>query len=249
MMESLRAAAVIPAYNEAATIRDVAERTLNYVSTVIIVDDGSSDGTADEVRELPVVSLKNEHNAGKAAALWQGMEYAKERGFEAVITLDGDGQHRPEDIPALIECASEQPDTLVIAARTLKTEEAPRARLFANRFADFWISWAGGHWIRDTQSGFRLYPARLIREIKVPRDKAHGFVFESEILIEALRMGYRCVTVPIAAIYHRGARPSHFRPVMDITRIVIMVAGKLLKWGLYPKGLLRALATRNDVTG
>ncbi|WP_303903259.1 glycosyltransferase family 2 protein [Thiohalomonas denitrificans] len=237
-------AVVIPAYNEEATIRDVAERALAQLPWVIVVDDGSTDGTVEKLQGLPVVLLRNEHNSGKAATLSHGLNCAVSDGARAVITLDGDGQHRPEDIPSLLATARRHPDALAIAARLLDIENAPKARLFANRFADFWISWAGGRWVQDSQSGFRLYPAKLIEAVTINHDRTHGFVFESEIIIEALRQGFGCEATPIASIYRHGARKSHFRPVADITRIVLMVAGKLFRWGFYPRGLWQALKTR-----
>lgn len=241
--KSNQAAVVIPAYNEEATIRDVAARALEQLPRVIVVDDGSTDATVEKLAGLPVVLLRNGRNSGKAATLWHGINFSVAKGARAVITLDGDGQHRPEDIPSLLAAAKRHPESLVIAARVLNTENAPKARLFANRFADFWISWAGGRWVQDSQSGFRLYPAKLIETVDVGHDSARGFVFESEIIIEALRHGFDCEAMPIASIYRHGARKSHFRPVADITRIVLMVAGKLLRRGFYPKGLWRALTT------
>jgi glycosyltransferase involved in cell wall biosynthesis len=236
----MRATVVIPAYNEAATIRAVVERALAQVPDVIVVDDGSTDDTAGQLSDLPVTVLHNTQNLGKGGSLWRGMQYAVEHGAEAVITLDGDGQHAPEDIPALLEAARND-RTLVIAARLRNCENAPKARLYANRFADFWVSWAAGQRITDSQSGFRLYPATLLRTIRIPHQRNRSFVFESEILIEAGRHGYHCAFVPISSVYLKGARRSHFRPVADIARIVIMVAWKLIIWGLYPRGLVRAL--------
>ena len=98
----MRAAIVIPAFNEARTIRDIARRSLQQCDTVIVVDDGSTDGTGDAIKGLPVILLRHEGNRGKAAALWTGFASALAGGTDVVITLDGDGQHRPEDIPLLI---------------------------------------------------------------------------------------------------------------------------------------------------
>ena len=234
-----RFAVVIPAYNEAATIRDLAERALRQDKTVIIVDDGSSDGTAHALEGLAVQLLRNEINQGKAAALWRGAQAALARGVDAVITLDGDGQHAPEDIPRLIAAAERHPGSIVIGARLADRQAIPKLRYFANRAAAFALSWACGQRLDDSQSGFRIYPAELLRALRIPTDLAHSFVFESEVLIDAARLGHRCVSVPIAAVYRPGARASHFRH-LDTFRIARMVAWKLLWRGFHPRGFYRA---------
>lgn len=232
---------VIPAYNEAATIAAVAGRALAQLPDVIVVDDGSTDGTSAQLAGLPVTLLQHPDNRGKAASLWRGMEYALQQGAQWVITLDGDGQHNPEDIPRLLAVAVEQPQAIVMAARLRERANVPKARRFANGMADFWISWTAGYPIRDSQSGFRCYPAELLRQLRLPCDRRHGFVFESEILIVAARRGFWAVPVVIAALYPPQARASHYRPALDTARIVRMVAWKLLSRGLYPVGLLRSL--------
>jgi glycosyltransferase involved in cell wall biosynthesis len=234
-------AVVIPAYNEAATIRDVALRALAQVAHVIVVDDGSKDGTPAQLNDLPVDCLFNSENRGKAASLWRGFQRALESGASAIVTLDADGQHRPEDIPRLIAAHVRAPDRIVIAARPHQKKNAPAARYYANRFADFWIGWASGQRVADSQSGFRLYPAEVLRQVAVNRDKAAGFVFESEILIVAARQGFGTITVPVPALYISDGRRSHFRPVLDILRIARMVAWKLLSRGMYLSGLVNSL--------
>ena len=234
-------AVVIPAYNEASTIAEVVRGVCRYVDTVIVVDDGSTDGTPERLHGLPVSLLQHPRNRGKGASLWDGLQHARSRGASAVITMDADGQHRPEDIAHLLAAAILHPGRLIIAARLRHRHRVPRARQFANTMADFWISWAAGCPIADTQSGFRLYPAELIGRLSPsPRDEG-GFVFESEVLIEAARQGCRPLAVPIDAIYHPFARPSYYRPFHDTARIVRMVAWKLLSKGMYPQGLLRSL--------
>jgi glycosyltransferase involved in cell wall biosynthesis len=231
---------VIPAYNEAATIRDVVTRARALCEHVIVVDDGSTDGTTQILAGLPVTVLTHAVNRGKAAALWSGFQRALADGADGVMTLDGDGQHRPEDIPRLREVARRHPGCIVIGARLDGREAAPRKRYYANCVANFWISWAAGYRIADSQSGFRYYPAALLRRVRVPHDRPHGFVFESEILIEAARLGVRSVPLAIAAIYAPNARASHFRAVVDVVRITRMVAWKLFSRGLYPLGFARA---------
>ncbi|MGH8682930.1 MAG: glycosyltransferase family 2 protein [Burkholderiales bacterium] len=238
----LHYAVVIPAYNESATIADVAARAARQVELVVVVDDGSTDGTAAALAGLPVTLLRNDRNLGKGASLWRGMQHALGLGLgvAGVVTLDGDGQHAPEEIPRLLAEARAHPGEIVVGARTFGRDAAPRARYLANRFADFWIGWAAGQPLADSQSGFRVYPAALLRQVEVKHGPARGFVFESELLIVAARHGFGSRAVPISALYPKAARPSHFRPVLDIVRITRMVAWKLVSGGMHPTGLRRA---------
>ncbi|HEX9810523.1 MAG TPA: glycosyltransferase family 2 protein [Burkholderiales bacterium] len=247
MTQSAKVVAVIPAYDEERTIRQIAAGARAHVADVIVVDDGSADGTSAALEGLPVTLLRNSSNQGKGGALWRGMQIALERGATAIVTLDADGQHRPQDIPRLVAAHRERPDVLVIGARLVAARAAPRLRRFANRFADFWISWAAGHWVPDSQSGFRLYPAELVRSLTVCHDRAHGFVFESEVVIEAARLGFRVLPVTVPAIYPTAARPSHFRPVADVARIVRMVAAYLITSGFCPAGLVAAMKERASI--
>ncbi len=237
----MKAAVVIPAYNEAATIRDVAARARAQLDCVIVVDDGSTDATAAQLDGLDILLLRNERNAGKAASLWRGLQRALELGFDAIITLDGDGQHRPEDIPRVLAAAGANPDRIVIASRLKNRAHAPPLRLFANRMANFWISWAAGYFIPDSQSGFRLYPAQVIRAARIHHARRHSFVFESEILIDAAQRGFRSVAVPIESLYPKTGRASHYRAGRDTLAIVRMVALRLILRGMNPLGLLRVL--------
>ena len=231
---------VIPAYNEAATIRDVASRAIRQNENVIVVDDGSNDGTAEALVGLPVAVLRNHTNCGKAASLWRGFQQALAAGASGVVTLDGDGQHLPEDIPRLLAEAASYPDHVIIGARRGDQRRAAYWRYAANCMADFWVSWAAGCSFADSQSGFRVYPASLLSRVKIKHGKVRSFVFESEILIEATRAGHRSLAVPIEALLRPGARPSYFRPVLDIARITRMVGWKLLSRGMYPIGLYRS---------
>ena len=236
---------VIPAYNEAATIEDLVRRTYPICENIIVVDDGSSDGTAELIADLPVRVIRNERNLGKGACLMAGMKEALANGAEAVITMDGDGQHAPESIPALVERANAAPRCIVAGSRLHDPAAIPAARYQANTIANFWISWASGHWIEDSQCGMRLYPREVLDLICAKARRHSGFVFESEVLIDAAAAGYRCVCVPIPALYEgHNRRPSHFRPVRDIGAIVVMVAGKLLSRGMYPRGLISSRRDR-----
>ena len=235
-------AVVIPAHNEARTIRAVAAGALQQMPLVIVVDDASTDGTADVLQGLPVIVLRNEQNRGKAASLLRGAHEAIKRGASVIVTLDGDGQHSPEDIPSLLKAYRAMPGSIVIGARLHHRAKMPPSRYWANRFANFWIRLASGYSIADTQSGFRVYPVRLLQTAKVGSSRAHSFVFESEILIEAARHGVFATCVPISVVYSARARASYFRPVVDIARITRMVVWRLLRDG----ALLRSFNRRRN---
>ena len=232
---------VIPAYNEAATIRQVVENALTYAAHVVVVDDGSSDDTVAELADLPIMLLENALNSGKAASLMRGIAHALQQGAAAVITMDGDDQHDAADIPKLAQAFAEQPNTLIIAARLKNNDEAPSNRLFANRFADFWVSWASGHVVKDSQSGFRLYPADLFKVTHARHSKRNSFVFESEIIINAAHRGFLTHAVAIKSRYPEQRRQSHYRPWRDISKTVLMIAGKIVKRGFNVPGLMRVL--------
>lgn len=241
----MQCAIIIPAFNEEKTIVDVCQRALAQAKFVIVIDDGSTDRTLELIQSLQAASangaslivISNETNLGKAASLWKGMQHAEQLGVDAVISLDADGQHCPEDVPRFIATATQQPNTIIIGARLADKSAIPAKRYYANKFANFWLSWAAGYVIDDSQSGFRLYPCDLIRKLSPDTQRSKSFVFESEILIDAAKLGFRSVPIKIEAIYNADARPSHFRGVTDILLITRMVAKSLISRGMYPVGL------------
>jgi glycosyltransferase involved in cell wall biosynthesis len=237
----MKLAIVIPARDEAATIRAIATRAFQVANSVYVVDDGSTDDTSAALAGIPVKLIRHERNLGKAASLWDGMQAALAAGVDVMVTMDGDGQHNVDDVPRLVRALAAHPGTIAIGARVRCYGPMPRARRFANRFADFWVSWAASHRVLDSQSGQRAYPAALLRGLELAHGPSRAFTLESELLIEAARRGYRTVSVPIDAIYGSAARPSHFRPWRDITRIVLMIAGRLVRGGLNLPGLVDSL--------
>jgi len=235
--QPLEFAIVIPAYNEEATLYHIAKRALVHSPLVIIVDDGSTDKTIATLKDLPVVLIKNKTNQGKAASLWRGFQTALKHNVKHIVTLDGDGQHAPEDIPKLLTKAISKPNHIIIGARLANKSVIPAKRYYANIIANFWIAWAAGYPISDSQSGFRVYPANLFDNLDINTSKRNGFVFESEIIIKAAQRNIKCTAVAIPAVYAENARPSHFNGVRDITFITIMVARSLATRGFYLKGL------------
>ena len=158
---------------------DVAARARQQCSKVIVVDDGSTDETVEVLAGLDITVLRNEQNRGKADSLWRGFQHALAHGATGVITLDADGQHAPEEIPSFIAIALNNPNVFIIGARRRDQRKVSRWRYVANRIADFWISWATGRPIEDSQSGFRLYPAPLLRALTLKHGPKQSFVFES----------------------------------------------------------------------
>jgi glycosyltransferase involved in cell wall biosynthesis len=233
---NVKFAAIIPAYNEEKTIRGLVEGTVCQIGRVVVVNDGSTDNTQGQIEDLPIELLSYTVNQRKANALWQGFQLVLESDSElkGIITLDGDGQHRPEDIPRLLEAYGKYPDHLIIGARTRDWRLFPPIRRWANQLANLGISLAAGCSVPDTQSGFRLYPASLLRSLQADSDRYNGFVFESEVIIEAVKLGYKVHSIPIAAVYGNDLRKSHFRPARDTIEIGKMILGKIVSRFLKP---------------
>lgn len=208
--------ALIPALNAEQTIGDVVRKAREQIQDVIVVDDGCSDRTADVARAEGATVLRHEVNRGKGASLKSGFAYAREHGYDAVITLDADGQHLPSEIPKIIKAWEETGADLVIGGRAhLFDHMLPRRRM-ANRFSAWAIARAAGTRVSDSQSGFRLYTARLIREIELHTD---GFDMESEVIIRAGVRKMRIVVTPVDLGFIDGLSTSHYRPLGDTLRI------------------------------
>lgn len=231
-------AALIPAHNEALTIRKIVEATLAQVDRVIVIDDGSTDGTADELSGFDIHLVRHETNAGKGRRLVEGLELAFKEGAQQVITLDADGQHDPNDIGAFLNCAIEHPDTLVLGDRSAQMHKVPRERAMAIRFGNFFIGWACIQRIGDAQCGMRLYPARLWQDVQVPPNQVDRFMFETAVLLHAAKAGFRFSAVPIDARYAGFVqRPSHFAPVKDFLQLFGLVTKFLVRNRLRIRGL------------
>lgn len=230
-------AVVIPALNEALRIREVVEGALAQCPHVIVIDDGSDDGTGERIADLPATVLRHPRRQGKGASLRDGFAEALRRGFLAVVTMDGDGQHAASDIPRLIDSANRHPGHIVIGARLRKRAAQPTYRRLANNFGDWGVAWGTGYQIADSQSGQRLYPAEVMALREVPGE---DFVFEAQILMSAAQqLGTRCVSVPIESRYQtqdsdEQFRASHFKPLRDFSRITSHIVLQCLRRGGVP---------------
>ena len=229
-------AVVIPALNEALRIRGVVEGALAHCDRVIVIDDGSDDGTSEAIADLPITLLRHASRMGKGAGLRDGFAEALRQGALAVVTMDGDGQHRAEDIPRLLDAGNRRPGWIVIGARLRRRANQPLYRRLANEFGDWGIAWGTGYQVADSQSGQRLYPAEVCR-LACSGIPGEDFVFEAQVVMSAAQeLGARCVSVPIEARYNEvhGApsfRPSHFRPLRDLWRITSHIVLQCVRRG------------------
>jgi len=210
---------VIPIFNEATSVGAVVAKASRH-GPVLVVDDGSTDGSEAAARSAGAEVLRHGRRRGKGVALRTGVEMAIARGAAEILTLDGDGQHDPDEIPLLLEDARRNPRVIVIGGRLHPSGVIPPGRMNALRVAGFFINWLTGTQVRDTQSGFRLYPAELFRRVTLRRG---GFVLESEILLAARQAGYDIREVSVTAIHHAGRR-SRFHPVQDGCAIGLFLA-------------------------
>jgi glycosyltransferase involved in cell wall biosynthesis len=208
---------VIPVYNHAAAVRRVVLESLSLGFPVVVVDDGSTDGTRERLRDIPGIRLlRHGENLGKGAALLTGFREAAGMA-EFAVAVDADGQHDPGDALALIRAIPPGSRPLVIGFRRGMTgPAAPWTSRMGRRFSNFWIRASGGPGIRDSQSGFRLYPLPETLELKT---RARRYEFEVEVLVRAHRRGIPVLEVPIGVRYPPGRqRISHFRPLLDSLR-------------------------------
>lgn len=210
--------ALIPAFNEAAHIAQVVEGARPYVESVIVIDDGSSDGTAELARKAGAFCIELTSNSGKATALRRGFTHASTQKFTHAITMDGDGQHLPQDIPVLLRAAQETKADLVIGARPFDRALMPRARYYSNTIGNRLASALVGREIKDSQSGFRLFRLESLDRIKL---RSRRYEFEMEALIKLGRAGCIIAHAPIHMVYNNGQARSKMKPVRDTVRICL----------------------------
>jgi glycosyltransferase involved in cell wall biosynthesis len=200
----------IPAFNAEQPIGDVVKRCLKYCDKVVVCDDGSTDLTAIEAEKAGAIVIKHFKNKGKGAALQSLFKYSKELDFDVMVTIDGDAQFLPEEIPKIIKPILDNVSDVVIGYRFDDKTEMPSYRRFGNKFFDKMTKIAADLPFRDTQSGFRAYSKKAIDSITFSTE---GFGADSEILIDAAKKNLRISEEKITVIYNTGGKTSTKNPV------------------------------------
>jgi glycosyltransferase involved in cell wall biosynthesis len=212
---------IIPTYNNEKTLEGVISEVLKVTRNIIVVNDGSTDGTSfilKKYKSLKIVAYSP--NKGKGYAIKRGFEQAVLEGFNYAVTIDSDGQHYPSDIGILIRKIEEEPGSLIVGARNLIPENISKGSSFANRFSNFWYRILTGYKLPDTQTGFRLYPIMALKDINFITSK---YEFELEVLVRAAWHGIKIISAPIRVFYpSKEERVSHFRPFKDFVRISLL---------------------------
>ncbi len=214
----MKTCALIPAYNEARYIVHVVKGAKACVDSVVVIDDGSTDETAELASQSDAICLRRAANSGKGAVLRMGMKYAISEGFSHVVTLDGDGQHLPEDISVLLRVARETGADLVIGARPFDRSLMPFARYCSNTIGSNWASVLVGRKIDASQSGFRVYRLEKLRQIGL---RSMRYEFEMETLIKMARSGAVIAHAPIHMVYDGNRPRSKMNPIRDTVRICL----------------------------
>ncbi len=219
MMSPLSIAAAIPAYDAEAWVGAVVAGTRRQIEHVLVVDDGSTDATGVAARSAGAQVLTFPENRGKGCALRAAFDHLFGRGFNAVVTLDADGQHLPEEISKLVQACGPEVD-LVMGTRNHQFSEMGAVRRASNRLSSRAISIIAGATLADIQTGFRVYSRRLIESTRFPESR---FDAESAVVVRAVRRGFGVVAVPVRSGQVDGRETSHYRPIIDSLRIAASV--------------------------
>ena len=212
----MRSCVLIPSFNGAQSIGAIVKSVKEQGLDVIVVDDGSLDLTAQRASESGAVVLQNSRNRGKGASLRKGFDYALAKGYDAVITMDGDGQHLAEDLPLFLKAHKENPQAeMIIGNRMHQPLKMPLERQMTNRFMSRLISWICHQRIPDSQNGFRLITSNLLKRWVLKSDR---FEIESEMILEAATHEARIVSTEITSVYEN--HPSFISPLLDTGRFI-----------------------------
>jgi glycosyltransferase involved in cell wall biosynthesis len=216
----MKVGAVIPSYNVGDRLRDVLSKTLGHLpkDRIYVVDDGSTDNTAEVVRQTGVIRLFHEKNTGKGAALRTGISHALDDATEAIFIIDGDGQHDPNRIPAFLNLMEESRCDAVFGTRQFPLGKMPFDRIISNTLSSLIVSATVKQKIRDSQCGYRLYRAEVLRKMQIVSDK---FEVETEMLIKTIQLGFRIQTCAIPTVYFGSG--SHIHRFTDTYRFCRLI--------------------------
>lgn len=219
-ISKLKTCVIIPTYNNHKTLQRVIDGVLNFTNHIIIVNDGSTDTTAEILQSYSHITIVQiDKNQGKGNALRQGFKKAIDLGYHYAITIDSDGQHYPDDIPVFLDALEQEgKPVLLIGNRNMEQDGIPKKSSFGNNFSNFWFWFETGIKLDDTQSGYRLYPLQHIPK----RFFTKKFEFEIEVIVRTAWKDVPVKNVPIKILYDPNERVSHFRPFKDFTRISIL---------------------------
>jgi len=209
---------LIPSYNEARTIQEIVNALKTRGLPVYVVDDGSSDDTARIAERAGAVVVKHSKNMGKGASLQEGFKHIVKRQIDAVIIMDGDGQHKVSDIDNFTKKARESGADMVVGNRMSDVSSMPFVRIQTNKFMSNLISKISGQFVPDTQCGFRYIKRPVIEKIKLG---SANFEIESEMIVRSARAGFKIESVPIETVYLD--EKSSINPVIDTARFIIFV--------------------------
>ena len=240
---------VVPTYNNQSTLSTVIDDVLLYSQNVLLVNDGSTDDTATILDSYSnrISIITNNENKGKGFSLRRAMEFALDKNYDYIITIDSDGQHFAKDIPSFINEIISGGDAIIIGARDMESENVPGKSSFGHKFSNFWYWAETGEKISDTQSGFRLYPVKLMKEINFFTNR---FEFEVEVLVRSQWNDIPVKTIPVHVFYAEGnERISHFRPSIDFTRISVLntVLFTIAMLYIHPRNLYRYFRDNNFI--
>jgi len=216
--QAQRGCVIVPAYNEERRIAAVVRSVREQVPVVVAVDDGSRDGTAREAEQAGAVVLRHETNRGKGAALETGFRYAREQGYDYVITMDGDGQHDPADLPKFVETYERTGIPVLIGNRMADAGSMPWIRRVTNRVMSWLLSREMAQFVPDTQCGYRLFRCDIVPLVAA---ESVRYAAESEMLLNVADRGIRIDAVPIATIYRD--EKSKINPFCDTVRFIGML--------------------------
>lgn len=249
IFEEKKVCVIIPTYNNALSLEQVVNDVLQYTRHVIVVNDGSTDETPQILNSFEGLEVDGyEINQGKGYALRRGFKKAVSLGYDYAISIDSDGQHYADDLPLFLEKLEQHPAAIIIGARNMDQASVPGKSSFGNKFSTFWYWVETGLKLKDTQSGYRLYPVKLLDSFTFVTKK---YEFEIEVLVKAAWGGIEVTEVPVRVFYpSKEERISHFRPFTDFSRITILNTIFVLIAFFYikPRDFLRSIKKKSSET-